>query len=106
MNDDARDDTTNQPISLNNAAAPYAVVSDRAAPYTTSSAGAGPAFAIVPDAHGGGRLVNALEFEFGKRNTSFFSLFPGVLVQEETRQKLSLGQESAADTGLQLRRLD
>ena len=56
MNDDSSNEATNQPISLNNEATPYAVVSERGAPVPTPGAGASTAttFTIVPDAQGGG----------------------------------------------------
>ena len=51
MNDDSSNEATNQPISLNNEATPYAVVSERAALASTAIAAASTAttFTIVPE---------------------------------------------------------
>ena len=89
MNDDARDDATNQTISLNNEPSPYAVVSDRAAPNPTAAAAF---FTVFPDADGGGGLANALGFEFDNRTHLLLSLCPGGRGQEDTRRKGSLGR--------------
>ena len=86
MDDGTHDDTNNQPIYLNNEAAPFAAVfaGDTPAPTAVSSvvgavvgaiAGAITS-SIVPDYHGLG-LVGTLGCKSGRRNPFLLSLHPG-----------------------------